>query len=71
MKTTEITIDTYKDTGLGDAANDLGLNMYDLFEHGEFMNATIIVDENLNIIGGKLVPHKTPVRKAEEETEEE
>jgi hypothetical protein len=57
VKTTTIEIQDYKDTSLGEAIHDLGMTQEegsDVFEYGEFLNATIIVDENLNIIGGKI-----------------
>ncbi len=29
-----------------------------LFEYGEYINLEVEVDENLNIVGGKIIPHK-------------
>lgn len=29
-----------------------------IFQYGEFMNAEIIVDKNLDIVGGKIIPFK-------------
>ncbi len=29
-----------------------------IFEYGEYLNAEIVVDENLNIIGGRVIPFK-------------
>lgn len=72
MRTTTINIDTYKDTGLMEAVYDLfgkpemtdeehdALNEKSskIFEYGEYLNAEIIVDENLNIVGGKIIPFK-------------
>lgn len=55
-KTTTIEIQEYKDTGLGDNAHDLGLfeEISKIFQYGEYLNATIVVDEDLNVIGGKI-----------------
>lgn len=69
MKTSTIRIESYKDTGLGEVAFDLGLNENDLFEYGEYLNAEFEVDENLNIVRGKIFPFKSPIRKHKEETE--
>ena len=41
---------------------DLGFTydkIRDVFEYGEFANLQIVVDENLNIVGGRIIPHKT------------
>ncbi len=61
MKTTTIVIDTYKDTDLSFNAKELGFTRedgYKIFEYGEYIHKLkIIVDENLNVIGGKLYPH--------------
>jgi hypothetical protein len=69
MKTTKIIIETYKQTdSLYEAATDLGLDPYDLFQYGEYINCLEVeIDENLNVIGGKLIPFKTPVGKYKEE----
>lgn len=60
LKTAKITLEDIKDTdswfGLG---TELGLTekqIYKTFEHGEYGKVQIIVDENLNIIGGKIIP---------------
>lgn len=72
MKTTTIQIEEYKDTGLMEHFHDLfaspgmsddesgGLSekCSKVFEYGEYLNAEIVVDENLNIIGGKIFPYK-------------
>lgn len=59
-KTTKIEIISYKDTGLAEVIHDLGLQdeEYDIFEYGEYLNATLIVDKDLNIIGGQINRHK-------------
>jgi len=61
MKTTKIEFDTVKNYGVYSAAVELGLEdkVYDIFEYGEFASFEIIVDENLNIVGGKIIPHKS------------
>lgn len=71
-KTTKIIINTYKQTdSLYEAAMDLGLDPYDVFEYGEYIDTLIVeIDEDLNVIGGKLIPHKTPVGKYKEEENE-
>ena len=41
--------------------HQLGLSnerIYEVFEHGEYGNIEIIVDADLNIIGGKIIPFK-------------
>lgn len=62
MKTAEITLDSIKCTdGWYEMGLELGFKeeeIYDIFEHGEFATLTIEVDENLNIIGGKIHRHK-------------
>ncbi len=59
-KTASITIDNIKDTdGWFDMGNTLGLSeekIYKTFEYGEYAKIQIIVDEDLNIIGGKIIP---------------
>jgi len=62
MRTAEITIDNIKDSdGWYALATELGYSekgIYDIFEYGEYGSITIKVDENLNIIGGKINKHK-------------
>lgn len=61
LKTSIIYINNYKDTGLGGVVHDLGFSHEEgnkIFEYEEYLNATIIVDENLNIIGGKVHRHE-------------
>lgn len=73
MKTTKIKIEDYKDTSLIQVVYELYCNNEDLsddendelaektskiFEYQEFLSAEIIVDENLNIVGGKIIPFK-------------
>lgn len=60
-KTSTISFDSVKDSGSwADLAHDLGLfdKLYDIFEYGEYGNFTIEVDEDLNIVGGKIHPFK-------------
>lgn len=73
MKTITWKIEEYKDTSLSEIIWDLygkqdsieeeddliGEKVYEIFEYGEYMNAEIIIDENLNIIGGRIIPFKT------------
>jgi len=62
-ESTNIEIISYKDTGLAEVIHDLGLQdeEYDIFEYGEFLNATLIVDKDLNIIGGQINRHKEKI----------
>lgn len=59
-KTSTITLSNIKDSdGWFELGNDLGLShkqIYKIFEYGEYANIEIEVDENLNIIGGKIIP---------------
>lgn len=63
LKTSDITLDTIKCTdGWYELGNDLGFpsaKINDVFEYGEFGNIKIIVDEKLNIVGGRVIPFKT------------
>ena len=61
-KTEEITLESIKCT---DGWYELGLGLgfeekeiYDIFQYGEYADLTIQVDENLNIVGGKIHRHK-------------
>lgn len=58
MRTTQITLDSIKESdGWLGLANDLGFTNEEaeqIFEYGEVGKITIKVDENLNIIGGKI-----------------
>lgn len=73
MKTTRIIIDNYKDNNLQEAINELyaesdmsddeyydtvSLRTNNIFKYGEYLSAEIIIDENLNIVGGKIIPFK-------------
>ena len=62
MKTATITIDSIKDSdGWYELGTSLGLSDEKIgktFLYGEYANITIEVDENLNIIGGKINPYK-------------
>ena len=66
MKTAKTVINNIKDSdGWFELGNSLGINsnkIYDIFEHGEYANIEIEVDENLNIIGGRIIPFK-PIKK--------
>ena len=59
-KTATMNFDTIKDSdGWYELGINLGLNekkIYETFEHGEYGAFQIIVDEDLNIIGGKIIP---------------
>lgn len=59
-KTSKITIDNIKDSdGWFDLGHTLGLSeekIYKTFEYGEYAKIQIEVDEDLNIIGGKIIP---------------
>lgn len=57
MKTTKITLDNIKDEGWADAWTDLGYSNKqgrNIFEYGEYGSITIEIDEDWNIIGGKI-----------------
>ena len=57
MKTTKISLDTIKDEGWAEVANDLGLSEEEkgkYFEYDEYASIIIEIDENLNIVGGKI-----------------
>jgi len=60
-KTAVIRLDNIKDSdGWFELANDLGLpeeEIYKVFMYGEYGSITIVVDEDLSIIGGKV--HKS------------
>ena len=62
MKTAKTIINNIKDSdGWFDLGNKLGINsnkIYDIFQYGEYANIEIEVDENLNIIGGRIIPFK-------------
>jgi hypothetical protein len=51
-----------KDSGAWyEAALELGISeekAYSIFEYGEYANFEIEIDKNLNIVGGKIHPHK-------------
>jgi len=61
-KTARIELENIKcSDGWTGLANDLGYSnedARDIFEYGEYGHITIEVDENLNIIGGKIHPFK-------------
>lgn len=73
MKTSKIQIEAYKDTGLiqalyelmddneelSDEENDALMEKTSkIFQYGEYFNAEIELDENLNIVGGRIIPFK-------------
>jgi len=57
-KTAEIYLDSIKDSdGWQELSDELGLcyeKSREYFEFGEYGSITIVVDENLNIIGGRV-----------------
>ena len=68
MKTAKINIESYKDSdGWFSLCSELGLLkeengeqnhdiVYKMFEYGEYADMEIIIDENFNIVGGKIIP---------------
>lgn len=62
MKTAKIELSNIKSSdGWGELAFELGKTedeISDIFEYGEYGSIEIIVDENLNIVGGKIIPFK-------------
>lgn len=72
MKTAKIVLSNIKQCDAwADVCHQLGLckikdeegdftgeEIYNIFEYGEYGNLEIIIDENLNIIGGKIIPFK-------------
>ena len=61
MKIAEIDLDNVKcSDGWHELACELGLEdeCDSIFQYGEYANFTIKVDENLNIVGGKIYRHK-------------
>jgi len=62
MKTAKITLDSIKSCdGWGELGFELGKTedeISDIFEYGEYGSVELIVDENLNIVGGKIIPFK-------------
>ena len=72
-KTVKINLNSIKDSdGWADLCWSLGIckfglteddepddkALYDIFEYGEYADLEIIVDEDLNIVGGKIIPFK-------------
>jgi hypothetical protein len=59
-KTAKISLDSIKDSdGWSDLGHELGFSREKIsktFLYGEYANIQIEVDEDLNIIGGKIVP---------------
>ncbi|HRW22003.1 MAG TPA: hypothetical protein P5509_08520 [Bacteroidales bacterium] len=66
MKKYKILIEEHKDTNAAEIAYDL---LWDNFKKkhanltgdvlsGEYINLEVEVDENFNIVGGKIIPHK-------------
>lgn len=72
MKTAKIKIESYKDTSLMEVAFELFRKkemtdeddevIYEkgskIFEYGEYLDMEVEVDEDLNIIRGKIIPFK-------------
>lgn len=60
MKTSKIKIFNVKDSdGWYELGLELGMGeekIYETFEYGEYANLEIEVDENLNIVGGRIIP---------------
>jgi len=59
MKTAKISLYNIKNEGWNEVAGDLGFSYEksrEIFEYGEYGAITIIIDENLNIIAGKIIP---------------
>ncbi|MEM1337288.1 MAG: hypothetical protein AAGF96_06035 [Bacteroidota bacterium] len=60
MKTATISLDMVKDSdGWNDLGHSLGFDhekINKVFEYGEYANLTIEVNENLEIVGGKIHP---------------
>lgn len=59
-KTAKISLDNLKDSdgwyGLGSELGFTSEKIYKIFEYGEYGSIVIEVDEDLNIIGGKIIP---------------
>jgi hypothetical protein len=62
MKTAKIELSSIKSSdGWYSLAFELGIpekEIYKIFEYGEYADLTIEVDENLNIVGGKIHKHE-------------
>lgn len=71
MKTATIKLESIKDSdGWFSLCSDLGLIkyseddegetnndiVYKMFEYGEYADMEIVVDENFNIVGGRIIP---------------
>jgi len=60
MKTATIELDNLKDSdGWYELGQDLGFSrvkINQIFEYGEYGHISIEVDEDLNIIGGRIIP---------------
>ncbi len=60
MKTAKMTFENVKDPdGWSELGSELGLSdeqMKKTFEYGDYGKFEIEVDENLNIIGGRIIP---------------
>jgi len=61
-KTGKISLQTIKSAdGWGEVGTALGFDedkIRNVFEYGEFADLEIIIDENLNIVGGRVIPFK-------------
>lgn len=58
----DITMESVKCTDCWyQVGNELGFSekeIYEIFEYGEYVNFTLKIDKNLNIVGGKIHKHK-------------
>lgn len=59
-KTAMVVLKSVKDSdGWFELTHNLGHKQskcYEMFEHGEYADIKIIVDENFNIVGGEIIP---------------
>lgn len=60
MKTAKVVLKYVKDPdGLPDMAEELNLSQAarrKFLLHGEYVNLELVIDEDLNVVGGKLLP---------------
>lgn len=70
-KTAKIRLSTVKDSdGWQELAHELGIKWprsSQIFEYGEYADLEIVVDENLNIVGGRIIPMNADWRNTPEE----
>lgn len=58
-KTSTITLDNIKDEGWADLGHSLGMSNEEIrntFQYSEYGAVKLVVDENLNIVGGRIIP---------------